>query len=129
MAATETNTESQPRLSNVPVDVDKHQANLEKRREAQQKKRPKLLKCLDPLTAAAYEAKKPTFEWEIKVDLFRPASAKERAKTHKFCEQVVAQNADDAWAMFCDKIGEWPSRRDSNPSITKLKQRTADNDD
>jgi hypothetical protein len=37
-------------------------------------------------------------------------------------EVVVAQSESDAWAMFCDKLGTWPSRRQAKPVIKKLSQ-------
>ena len=107
-------------VSGAPVNIDEHNKDLAKRQAVRDKNRAKHLRCLDPITASQYENRKPVFEWKIECELFRRATKSKRAGTEKFCEQVIAQNADDAWAMFCDKIGEWPSRRDVQPKITKV---------
>lgn len=117
------------KIATEPANVDAHRDDMERRRAEQLKKRSKLLKCLDPITAAQYEARKALYEFKVECELFRPAAKKRRAGTEKFDEQVVAQNEQDAWAMFCDKIGEWPSRRDSNAKITRLEKRTLRDDE
>jgi hypothetical protein len=124
MSATKTAISVPPEVAMQAPDAEAHRSDLEKRREAQLKKRPKLLKCLDPITAAQYETKKALYEYKVECEIFRPADKKRRATTEAVTEQVVAQNDNDAWAMFCDKIGQWPSRRDSNAKITRLEKRT-----
>lgn len=128
-ATKETQADPLARSIYAPVVLEERQKEMQALRDAQAKARAKSLKCLDPIVAASYEAKKPVFEWKVEVELFRPAGKKGRAKTEKLTEQVVAQNENTAWAIFCDKIGEWPSPRNSNATITQLKQRTADIDD
>lgn len=115
--------------ANTPVNIAEHQDSLEARQQARNKKRAKLLSCLDPIVARDYEHRKPLYEFKIECKIFRAAGSKGRARNEKFDEQVVAQNEDDAWSMFCDKIGEWPSRRDTMPKITRLQKRTLDNED
>jgi hypothetical protein len=129
MATKEQSTDPLARSIYAPVVLEERQKEIQQLRDQQAKNRAKTMKCLDPLVAATYEAKKPTYEWEIKVDIFRPAGKKSRARTEKITDQVVAQDANTAWAIFCDKIGEWPSPLNSNATITPLKQRTADIDD
>lgn len=118
-----------PIVGNMPANVDSHQADMARRDAERQAKRPKMLRCLDPATAAEYEKNKPLYEWRIQCSIFRPARGKDRAKTEKIDEQVVAQTQDDAWAIFCDKIGEYPSRRDCRPTITQLEKRSFGADD
>lgn len=118
-----------PLVGYAPPSVDAHQADMKRRDEERQAKRPKLLRCLDPEVAAEYEKNKPLYEWRIECSIFRPARGKDRAKTEKMDEQVVAQTEADAWAIFCDKIGEYPSRRDCRPTITKLQKRSFGADD
>lgn len=110
-------------IAAVP-DIDDHQKELNRRAEERLKKRPVLLDCLDPTVAKFHEDRKELYEWRVEVKIFRPAVGKVAAHLEAFDEQVVALNSQDAWAFFCDKIGEWPSPRDSNPVITKLKKRT-----
>lgn len=110
-------------ISPLP-DIDKHEADLARRAELRQKKRPLLLDCLDPTVAKYHEDRKELYEFRVEVKIFRPAVGKAAAHLEAFDEQVVALNEQDAWAFFCDKIGEWPSPRDSHPVITKLKKRT-----
>lgn len=121
--------EPRPAVGSLPANIDQHNEDLAKRAAARLKQRPKLLRCLDPLTAAEYERAKPLYEWKIECSLFRPATTKKRAGTEKYSEQVVAQTEGDAWALFCDKIGEWPSRRDVNPSIVRQNKRSLSNDE
>lgn len=118
-----------PAVGYQPPRMEDHQADLARRDAERHKNRPKLLKCLDPSTAAEYEKNKPLYEWRVECSIFRPARGKDRAKTERFDEQVVAQNESDAWAMFCDKIGEYPSRRDCRPTITQLQKRSFGADD
>lgn len=115
---------SLPSLGAVPVDLEKHNAEMEQREAEQRAKRKRLLDCLDPTEAKRYEDRKVIWEWRIEASLFRPAKGKVQAHMERFDRSVVAQNERDAWAFFCDSIGEWPSRRDTNPKITRLQKRT-----
>lgn len=118
-----------PLVGNVPPSLDAHQTDMARRDADRQAKRPKMLRCLDPATAAEYEKNKPLYEWKIECSIFRPASGKKRARTEQINEQVVAQTESDAWSLFCDKIGEYPSRRDCRPTITRLEKRSFGADD
>lgn len=111
-------------IGNVPANWDSHHQDQANRKAARDKKRKSMLRCLDPLEAAAAEQRKPLYEWQVECEIFRPAGSKGRAGTKRYSEQVVAKTEGDAWAMFCDKIGDWPSRRDANATITKLQKRT-----
>jgi len=97
---------------------------MARRAAERQSKRRRLLDCLDPSVAKTYEDKKTLYEWKVEAEIFRPAKGSEPARMEKIEKQVVAQNDGDAWSMFCDVIKEWPSRRDTNPTITKLRKRT-----
>ena len=111
-------------LGAIPPDLDDHTSDMTRREEAYQKQRPLLLDCLDPTVAKLHEDRKDIYEWQVEVKLFRPSLGKVQAHMDKFDENVVAQNEGDAWAFFCDKIGEYPSRRDSKPIFTRLKKRS-----
>jgi hypothetical protein len=127
--AAKENATISPAVGNRPASIDDHQADKALRYEEQQRQRSKVLRCLDPLTAAEYEKNKPLYEWRIQCGIFRPARGRQRAGEEKFDDQVVAQTEADAWAMFCDKIGEYPSRRDCRPTITQLQKRSFGADD
>jgi hypothetical protein len=118
-----------PSLGAAPTNLDDHNKDMETREGTRRKKRPLLLDCLDPTVAKFHEDRKEIWEWRVHVKLFRPAKGKQQARMEPFDTQVVAQNEQDAWALFCDTIEEWPSRRDSNPTITRLKKRTLRADD
>ena len=107
-----------------PTDLDEHNADMRRREEESLNKRPLTLDCLDPTVAKLHEDRKDIYEWQVEVKLFRPSLGKVQAHMDKFDENVVAQNEGDAWAFFCDKIGEYPSRRDSKPIFTRLKKRS-----
>ena len=117
-----------PVVANTPANVDKHQADLASRQAERDKKQPKSIRCLDPIVAAQYENRKPLYEWKIECEIFQQASGKRRARFEKHSEQVVAQNEDDAWAIFCVKIERYPGRKHCNPTITKLQKRTLSED-
>jgi hypothetical protein len=108
----------------LPVSLEERAKEKARIRAEQAKNRPRLLDCLDPTVAKRYEDAKPLYEWIVECKLFRPATAKTHAHMENVSKQVVAQNEADAWAYFCDLTGEWPSRRDTDPKITRLKRRT-----
>lgn len=108
----------------LPVNLETRAKEKEFIRKKQEADRPRLLDCLDPTIAKRYEDAKPLYEWEVTCKMFRAATPKTHAHMETKTQQVVAQNENDAWAMFCDLMGEWPSRRDSRPTITRLKKRT-----
>lgn len=118
-----------PSLGAAPIDLDEHTKDMARREAERRAKRPLLLDCLDPTVAKFHEDRKEVWEWRVEVKIFRPAKGKAHAQMEPFDKQVVAQNDLDAWAIFCDTIEEWPSRRDSNPTITRLKKRTLRADD
>lgn len=107
-----------------PTNLDEHNADMARRASEHEAKRRRLLDCLDPTVAKYHEDRKELWEWLVEVKLFRPAVGKAHAHMQDFSEKVVAQHEADAWSMFCDKVGEWPSRRDSEPKISKLKKRS-----
>lgn len=125
MSATKTATS----LGAEPANLDKHNADMAKRAKDQDGKRPLLLDCLDPTVAKFHEDRKVVWEWRVQVKIFRPAKGRVQAHRENVDKEVVAHNEADAWAIFCDSIGEWPSRRDSKPTITKLRKRTLRADD
>ena len=60
------------------------------------------------------------FKWKVKA-AFHAVTAKGFEKREEERE-VIAQNENDAWAKFCDALGTWPSRRNSQVTFTKGKQ-------
>jgi hypothetical protein len=108
----------------LPVSLEERAKEKARYREMQAANRPRLLDCLDPTVAKRYEDAKPLYEWKVECRLFRKATGKSHAHVEEVSRQVVAQDEDDAWAFFCDAQGEWPSRRDCDPKITRLKKRT-----
>lgn len=114
-------------LASPPPNIDEHNADMARRAAELAKARPLMLDCLDPTQAKYYEDRKPLYEWRIEVPIFRRAVGAAPAYMQKFDETVVAQSDGDAWAMFCDKIREWPGRRDAGPKITRMKRRTLRN--
>lgn len=92
-------------------------------------KRDEMLKCLRPKYARAKELAKPVYMWTVSVKWYTSVddeNGKHRNVFREEQETVAAQNESDAWARFCDKIGEWPSRRDWKPTITKGKRLSAE---
>jgi hypothetical protein len=108
----------------LPVSLEERAKEKARIREQQEKDNDRLLDCLDPAEAKRYEDRKPLYEWKVSVRLFRPAEGRKPAHMETIEKQVVAQNDKDAWAMFCDAIGEWPSRRRAKPNIERMKRRT-----
>ena len=62
---------------------------------------------------------KPHFIWSVKAEWLGVGNSR---KVTDFNAElnVVAQDEDDAWAHFCDKLGAWPSRREC--SLLKFKK-------
>jgi hypothetical protein len=108
----------------LPVNLEERAKEKAFYREQQRINRPRLLDCLDPTVAKRYEDAKPMFSWKVECGIFRKATPKTHAHVEQVQQIVVAQNENDAWSSFCDIQGEWPSRRDSNPTITRLKKHT-----
>lgn len=92
----------------APVSWDDYQADKQLRAEARKAKQPLLRKCLDASAASAEEARKPRYAFTV--------AAKFRIQGEKGLEDfektmtVDAQNEDDAWALYCDRVGHHPSR-------------------
>ena len=118
----------QPQPPSPPVvgliDIEAHEKDKKRRAAEHDAKRNVLLDCLDPTVAAEYEKRKTLWEWHVAARLFRPTKGRVVAHMENIDRTVVAQSEQDAWAMFCDLIGEWPSRRDSKVEITRGKKRT-----
>lgn len=109
-----------PALGAMPPTLEEFNAERVRRAAERAKKEDVLLECIDPTVARQYEDRKATYEWQVEVRLPRPAIGNQKFYRQKFSETVVAQNDADAWAYFCDRIGEWPNRRNAKPLITRL---------
>lgn len=129
MANVRTTTSLPPVLATQPADADAHRKRMQQRQAEIDKKRTKMLRCLDPLYAAELERRKPVYEWRVQCKIFRSARGTQRAGSQDYDEQVVAKTEDGAWALFCDKIGEYPSRRNTQPIITRLQKRSVESED
>lgn len=107
------------------VDIDAHQADLARRQAEMDSQREELIKCCNPFYARQRELQKPVFVWTIEADWY---SAHPDQGMINFTKKssVVAQNEQAAWAMFCDKIGVWPSRRDAKVKFKRGKQLSAE---
>jgi hypothetical protein len=123
------------------VDLGAHQRDLARRAAEREARCPleERLKLCNPKYAAEVESKKPVYRWKVKFNVIeRKPTAKPKADKYadddvdeeenkgdwKFrsCTKIIeAQNEDDAWAMVCDKMQEWPSRKTANPRFTRLK--------
>jgi hypothetical protein len=113
-----------PALGAPPANIEEWQADRERRKRERDAKRPRLMECLDPEVAKYWEDRKDVWEWQLQIEMFRPATGKQRAHRETITRKVVAQTQQEAWAVFCDSIGEWPSFRDSQVTIKKLRKRT-----
>lgn len=109
----------------APVNLMERDAEKAARAAARKAKQPVLRKCLDAQEAARFEAKKPSFDYEVSVVITRPDD-KGRMKSQSHKATVSAQNETEAWAKFCDAIGEYPSPHScSEREINKLGKATA----
>lgn len=106
----------------VPVDLDAHKKEKAHQQARIDEMREEHLKCLHPAYAAQKEHEKPVYKWTVTAKWLGPH---DDVLSHLNAEEtVVAQNEATAWAIFCDKIGCWPSRRDAKPIIKRGKQLT-----
>jgi hypothetical protein len=118
-----------PALGAPPANIGEWQADRDRRAAERKAKRPQLLECLDPSVAKYWEDRKDVWEWQFTIEMWRPATGKQRAHRETINRNVVAQNQQEAWAVFCDLIGEWPSFRDSQVQIKRLRKRTLRNEE
>lgn len=103
----------------APANIAEYEADKTKRKADQDARRPEMRRCLDPEYAARKEARKPLYEWEVECTYSRQDD-KGRMVTKSPKEKVIAQNEADAWALFCDKIGDYPSPLDSDRTFKRL---------
>lgn len=104
-----------PRHPNAPTDWDDHQRRMAELRQKQDANRMESLRCTDPDYAARIQAAKPRYEYEVQCEFVR------NGKAYDLTEKVTAQNEQDAWSMFCYKIGQNIGPRDGIRRITKLR--------
>jgi hypothetical protein len=107
------------------VDLDTHLADMRRRQAEIDAKREEMIKCTNPAYARQKELEKPQFVWTIECEWYAHAGGKKGIVQFHRKASVVAQNENDAWSAFCDKIQCWPSRRDVKLKIRKGKQMTA----
>jgi hypothetical protein len=120
-ATQEPSTKPAPAHMYAPANWDEYVADKDRRAAARQKNRKTMLECLDPEKAAQYELKKDKFEFRVKCTFRRPnEKGKLESKTEELT--VTAQNENDAWAMFCDNIGTWPSRKNADCEIQQIRK-------
>jgi hypothetical protein len=95
----------------VAIDIDAHRADLARRQAEIDARREEMLKCTNPQYAASKELQKPVFEWTVTAEWYGPGDDGPGVWGPESMK-VKAQNEADAWAMFCDRIEQWPSPRD-----------------
>lgn len=83
--------------------VRKHQAKMQKVREAKAARIPEMVRCLDADHAASLEARKPRQRYAIKCTVQESDPRLKRMTSVEKSGEVEAQNEDDAWAIFCDR--------------------------
>jgi hypothetical protein len=108
--ATTTRAPSAPTNPYAPADWNAHQADLERRRAEQEKKRPLLRRCLDPEEAQVVESAKPRFRYKVTAT-FDQRNPKGKMESVTKTANVTAQNDNTAFAIFCDRIQHWPGRK------------------
>ena len=109
--------------------INSHEERKAAKAKHLEKMQPVLLKCLDPTLALQYENRKPLYEWKIECHVFLPTRKGRPAGTRKYDEQVVAQTENDAWALFCDKVGLMRGRKACQKlTITRLNKRSIDDE-
>ena len=107
------------------VDLDSHNKDRARRQAERDAKRDEMLKCLNPAYARARERAKPMYSWTVSAKWYDADT--DGTKIYRLEEEVVSgHDENDAWAKFCDKVGEWPSRRDWKPTIVRGKQLSAE---
>jgi hypothetical protein len=125
MAAAKEITQADPLTRNpfAPVDLSERAKEKQFYKEHLEKNRNRLMDCLDPTVAKRYEEAKTVYEWCVKAQIFRAATKKRPASMERFEKIVPAQTERDAWAGFCDELGEWPAYRNSRVEISRLQKR------
>ena len=98
--------------------LEVHLADKAKRQARHDEMAPELQRCLDPKYAAQKELEKPAYKWTVKVKWLGRDQDGELLNVDSE-QTVTAQNETDAWAMFCDKIGAWPSPLSVKRTITR----------
>lgn len=122
MTATATKDQDQSQLpadALKPVSYEQWQRERAELKQQLEKARPRLNKCLSAASAAQYEARKPAWTWRVEASYMRQ-DGKGRLTEEKYSREVVAQNEQDAWAIFCDAIEDWPSPHRCETKITNL---------
>jgi hypothetical protein len=121
------------------IDIDQHKADLERRRIEADKVCPPLerLRLCSPAYAREKEEAKPRYKWTVEFTIIKrnkPGAKIDKDnydildivdddsggfELEKKTATVVAQNERDAWAILCDRRGDWPNRRTASPVFTK----------
>jgi hypothetical protein len=104
------------------IDMEAYEAEKARRQAERDKKRPELIRCLNPAYAAARESEKPMYSWVVRAEWLGQGRESDGVVNMQSEQTVVAQDEATAWAKFCDAIGHWPSRRDAKPIIKRGKQ-------
>lgn len=100
-----------------------HAADLKRRAAEREGKRDLLERCLDAKFAAKCESEKPNYRWTVEAKWTGPdRDAGDRMTKISSKQTVIAQNEADAWAMFCDEIGHYPSIKMAKPKFTRGRQ-------
>jgi hypothetical protein len=108
----------------VAIDMEAYEAEKARRQQDRDAKRELLRECLNPVVAARMEMRKPLYRWTVSAQWL--GANNDSVTKFEAEEVVVAQSEADAWALFCDRIGMWPSRRDARPVLKRGKQIAAE---
>lgn len=103
----------------APIDWQAYEQEKADRAKARFAKRSIQRRCLDPDVAAQEESKKPLLAFKVNCKWYRP-DAKGRLQEINETATISAQNESDAWAKFCDKVKDWPSRHACDLTIKQI---------
>ena len=101
-----------------PPEEIAHKADMKRRAEARAKKQPKLREMLNADAAADEEAVKGKRKYEVSCTINERSGSK--MTSGEKTGVVSAQNEDDAWAVFCDQMGTWPSPKWCDRKIVEV---------
>jgi hypothetical protein len=121
----------QPKPS--PTSLDLHKEEIRQLKAAQAERFDEMFKCLNPTYAKMREDEKLRYKWTVEATIYERKPPEQTGDRYTFPEEgegdrfvprsvkgtVYAQDEATAWAMFCDKIRQWPSRKTAKPKIER----------
>lgn len=110
-----------PKALSEPVDWMAHEMEKDRRRQEHEERLPAILECMDPETAAEYEARKPLIKYRVRCFVME-RNQRGKMTRRDITAEVKAQNESEAWAKFCDQQGKYPPPKACNRTIEKVKK-------